>query len=194
MTATVLDVSWNALTDADEYLVQWKTGDGSTTTTGVERTGTSYRITGLTGGTTYTVQVSAIDTDEDPETTLATSEVQGATWSEGLRFGSATYQFSLAENAAGGTDVGEPLTALGAASGVTVSYSLGGDGAASFAIDATARARFSTTSGVDYDYETRTSYAVTVTASDGDTTATATVTITLDRRARSRPGRRTRPA
>ena len=165
---TVLDVSWDALDEADEYLVQWKSGSDDYNT-GVERTETSYRITGLTKGTEYTVQVSAIDTDEDPEATLDTREVQGLTWTDQT-------QRSLAENASFNVDVGEPVTPIARGSGVR--YSLGGDDAASFAIDA-ATGQIRTIVTADYDYETKNSYSVTVTATRGSESVSLAVTIRL---------------
>ena len=59
-----LDVSWDAVTDADQYIVKWKSGDDlyQTTTTAdntVDAPTTSKQITGLTADTEYSVEVSA---------------------------------------------------------------------------------------------------------------------------------------
>ena len=75
---TELAVSWTAVTDADKYLVQWKTGSAEFNT-GDESTDATHTITGLSAGTTYTVQVSAIDTDVNPDSTLATGDADGTT-------------------------------------------------------------------------------------------------------------------
>ena len=59
-----LSVSWNKVTNADGYKVQWKSGGQQFNATDRQRTvtggsTTSYTITGLTAGTEYTVRVIA---------------------------------------------------------------------------------------------------------------------------------------
>ncbi len=55
-----LTVRWSAVTDASGYKVQWKSGNQSWPSTSEnDETGTSSTITGLTGGTEYTVRVQA---------------------------------------------------------------------------------------------------------------------------------------
>ena len=85
---------------------------------------------------------------------------------------------SVAENTAAGQDVGAAVTATDANTGDTLTYTLGGAGAASFDI-VSGSGQIRTKSGVTYDHETNPSYTVTVTASDGKATADATVTITV---------------
>ncbi len=75
---TRLAVSWKAVTDADRYLVRWKTGSGSYNI-GEGATNTSHTVTGLTADTAYTVQVTAIDTEADPDAELAVGEASGTT-------------------------------------------------------------------------------------------------------------------
>ena len=64
-----LSVSWNAVTDADGYKVQWKSGsqdfgaDRQRTVTGGNTT--SHVITGLTAGTEYRVRVTAVRSHAD---------------------------------------------------------------------------------------------------------------------------------
>ncbi|MYJ22207.1 MAG: hypothetical protein F4101_02235, partial [Nitrospira sp. SB0673_bin_12] len=83
---------------------------------------------------------------------------------------------SIAENAAAGTSVGDPVAATDE-DGDSLTYTLGGTDAADFALDA-ASGQITTTAALDF--ETETSYSVTVTASDGNGgSATATVTITV---------------
>lgn len=77
---TRLAVSWQAVPDADKYVVKWKTGSESYSS-GAETTSAHYTITGLTAGTTYTVQVTAVDTDADPDAELAAGDASGATLS-----------------------------------------------------------------------------------------------------------------
>ena len=72
---------------------------------------------------------------------------------------------SVAENAAPGTDIGNPVTATDA-DGDILRYGLEGEDAASFDIDA-ATGQIGTRPGVTYDREAQPSYAVTVTVSDG---------------------------
>ena len=68
-----LEVSWDQVTDADGYKVQWKTGSqeynaGATINSG---TTTTHKITGLTAGMTYTIRVLATRNnydDSDPST------------------------------------------------------------------------------------------------------------------------------
>ena len=77
-SASSLAVSWNAVTDADRYLVKWKTGFADYNS-GDAATDASHTITGLAAGATYMVQVSAIDTDADPDLELAVGDASGAT-------------------------------------------------------------------------------------------------------------------
>ena len=65
-----LDVSWPQATNADGYLVQWKSGSEAYADTrqNTIASGTTLtdEITGLTPGTSYTVQVIATRTNADP--------------------------------------------------------------------------------------------------------------------------------
>ena len=65
-SSTSLTVSWNSVTDAEDYHVQWSTTSGSFNTTDAQTvTVTSTTITGLTANTTYYVIVSAGRTGAD---------------------------------------------------------------------------------------------------------------------------------
>ena len=72
-----LVVSWAAAANANGYKVQWKSGAQAYNTSDRQATvssGTSHTITGLTGGTTYTVRVVATRTnapDSAPSTEAA---------------------------------------------------------------------------------------------------------------------------
>ena len=80
------------------------------------------------------------------------------------------------ENTAPGTNIGAPVSASDL-DGDTLTYSLEGTNASSFAIVATS-GQLQTKAALDY--ETKNSYSVTVKANDGNTgTATITVTITV---------------
>ena len=66
---TVLDASWNAVTGADGYYVEWKTSaqsyDSSRRNTVSGGSTLTHTITGLTAGTTYTVRVIAYKSGYD---------------------------------------------------------------------------------------------------------------------------------
>ena len=83
----------------------------------------------------------------------------------------------MAENSAGGTNVGLPVTAADADAD-TLTYSLEGTDAASFQIVST-NGQIQTKSGATYDYETKSSYSVTVRADDGNG-GTATIVVDID--------------
>ena len=93
-------------------------------------------------------------------------------------FANTTVTRSVAENSGAGTNVGAAVTATDADSD-TLSYTLGGTDAASFAIGS-ASGQITVASGTDLNFEaTKNSYSVTVTASDTKDTATANVTINV---------------
>ena len=97
---------------------------------------------------------------------------------EGPDFGASTASRSVPENSPAGTAVGEPIAATDPDGG-TLTYSLEGTDAASFAIDAST-GQLSTVAGVAYDYETKSSFEVTVRAENGEGLSdTITVTVTL---------------
>ncbi len=75
---TKLAVAWHAVSDADKYLVKWKAGSADYTS-GETAESARHTISGLTAGTAYTVQVTAIDTGAEPEAELAAGEASGAT-------------------------------------------------------------------------------------------------------------------
>ena len=93
---------------------------------------------------------------------------------EAPEFASPTVTRSIAENTAANMNIGAAITATDAD---TLTYTLGGTDAASFAIDS-ATGQLQTKEALDY--EAKPSYTVTVTATDGGSlTATTTVTITV---------------
>ena len=96
------------------------------------------------------------------------------------KYASASTTREVPENSGAGVDVGAPVQASDDA-GDTLTYTLEGTDAASFAIDS-ATGQIQTTSGVTYDHEAKSSYTVTVTATDGNTppqSATSSVRITV---------------
>ena len=96
-------------------------------------------------------------------------------------FPSSTAARSVAENTAEGQDIGGVLTATDS-DGDTLTYTLEGTDAASFALVTTAdpAAQIRTKTGVTYNHEAQSSYTVVVKADDTKGgTATVTVTITV---------------
>ena len=96
------------------------------------------------------------------------------------KYASASTTREVPENSAAGVDVGAPVQAIDDA-GDTLTYTLKGTDAASFAIDS-ATGQIQTRSGVTYDHEAKSRYTVMVTATDGNTSpqsATTSVTITV---------------
>ena len=181
---TKLDVSWTApdttgIPPVTDYDVRYRrAGAQSWTEWGFDGIGTSVTLTGLSAGYTYEVIVRA-----------GNDEGEGA-WSDS---GSAsTYNSSpqpdydvtpsspltrsVAENSPSGTKVGKPVTAKTTGTD-PLTYTLGGPGAGSFAIDAKT-GQITVGAWANLDYETRISYSVTVSASDGSASA-ADVTMSL---------------
>ena len=94
-------------------------------------------------------------------------------------FDPPTAEREVPENSAAGTDVGDPIPeAVDADSGDTLTYSLEGTDARSFAFNASTR-QITTRENVTYNYEAKSSYSVRVKASDGTDSATLAVTIGL---------------
>ena len=86
---------------------------------------------------------------------------------------------SVAENAAPGTSVGEPIPVATDPDGDALSYRMEGPDASSFDFNATTR-QIATSANIDYDFEARDSFSVTISADDGNgSTTTVTVTINL---------------
>ena len=100
-------------------------------------------------------------------------------------FGSATYNFSMAEDAATGAAVGT-VAATDADNDDTLTYSIeSGNGDGKFAISSAG----AVTTAAALDYETTPSYTLTVQADDGNGgTATATVNVTVTDVAETSPG------
>ena len=83
---------------------------------------------------------------------------------------------TIAENTAAGTNIGDPVSATDQDVDDTLTYTLGGTDAASFAVD-NKTGQLKTKAALDY--ETKSSYAVTLTVSDGLATDTITITINI---------------
>ena len=114
------------------------------------------------GGTDSTpVTVNLTDVNEDPS------------------FAGSPATLEVAENSALGTNVGAAITATDPDAGDTLTYSLSGTDAASFAIGSST-GQITTKTGVTCDYESKSRYSLTVEASDGSgVTASIAVTVNL---------------
>ena len=135
-------------------------------------------------GETYTVTVVADDTKDRAEITV-TIEATAAPPNAVPAFteGAATTR-SVFEGTPSGTSIGSPVTATDADTGDTVTYSLEGTDASSFAIVASS-GQIQTRAALDAS--TKATYTVTVVASDEKARATITVTITVTARPNSPP-------
>ena len=107
-----LTVSWNAAANAGGYKVQWKSGSQTYDAASRQATasGTSHTITGLTGGTEYTVRVIATRTNapDSAASSEATGTAQhpaagvpGSVTATPSAAGSLTVSWSAAANADG---------------------------------------------------------------------------------------------
>ena len=126
------------------------------------------------GMTSHTVTVTATDTDRLYD--MITVTIMVVNVNEAPVFASGTAMRSVDENTPVGTEIGPPITATDVDEGATLTYSLGGDDAASFAIDA-ATGQLTTMAALDH--ETKSSYTVTVMVSDGELYAEITVMVTV---------------
>ena len=161
---TTLSVSWTAPDMSGKpaitgYDVRYKKKSESTwTTISLTGTGTSTTITGQVGGVNYDVQVRA------------TNDEGTSDWSDSGNLKNADPKLpssptrSVAENTAGGTNVGTPVSATDP-EGDTLEYTLGGTDAASFQIDGST-GQISLADDTSPNYEAKTSYSVTVSVSD----------------------------
>ena len=125
---------------------------------------------------TYSVTVTASDSGGLSASIDVTITVTDVDENVAPEFAAATTIRMVAENTAAGEDIGTPVAATDADAGDTLTYTLGGDDAASFDIDP---ASGQIMTKAELDFETKASYSVTVTASDGTDKDTITVTITV---------------
>ena len=124
---------------------------------------------------TYTVTITASD-DKDSDTITVTINVTDVAENNAPVFTEgATATRSIAENTAAGTNIDTPVAATDADSD-TLTYTLGGTDAASFAI-VESTGQLQTKDALDY--ETKNTYTVTITASDDKDSDTITVTINV---------------
>ena len=125
----------------------------------------------------FSVKVTVTDVDEPLEVTV--TDVNEAPEFPSTETGART----IAENTAAGQNIGAPVAATDPDTGDTLTYTLGGDDAASFDIVASS-GQLQTKAALDH--ETKDTYTVTVSVSDeegtdgnADTTVGDTITVTI---------------
>ncbi|MDE2668205.1 MAG: cadherin domain-containing protein [Chloroflexota bacterium] len=135
----------------------------------------THKITGLTAGTTYSVQVRAESSEGTGEWSDAgegTAEAANAA----PEFDADAYERTVPENSATGTAVGEAVIATDD-DGDDLTYSFATEGNAPFGIGAgTGQIAVAESAALDHEGEVN-SYTVQVVASDGTLADTAAVTI-----------------
>ena len=133
-------------------------------------------VTGLTNGDAHEFLVRAVSAaGAGPAASQAATPQAAVRTNNAPVFADATATRSVAENTAANTNIGSVVTATDA-DGDTLTYTLEGTDAASFAIVSTS-GQIQTKAALNY--ETKSSYSVTVKASDGTASDTITVTISV---------------
>ncbi len=179
-TRTSVPLSWDAVVGAAKYRVEYRQETATEWTTASDGVnGTSHTVTGLACGTRYRFRVSAYGdgTTDAADWGEASDELteDTAACNAAPEFGSSSYSFSIAEDAA----VGDPVGTVSASDGDndSLTYTIdSGNGDGKFAISS----RGAVTVAAALDYESAASHALTVQADDGNGgTATATVDIVV---------------
>ena len=143
-------------TDANSFAIVSATGQLQTKDALDYETKTSYSVT-------ITVSDQNSGTDTITVTINVINVVEGVANNAPVFTEGASTTRSIAENTVAGTNIGTAIGATDADTGDTLSYSLGGTDANSFAI-VSATGQLQTKDALDY--ETKTSYSVTITVSD----------------------------
>ena len=169
-----------AATDPDDDTVKYSLSGTDAASFAIDED--SGQITTVAGVTydfetknSYTLAVNANDGNGGTASIAVTVSLTNV--NEAPAFSQNAAAFSLAENTAGGVNVGSALTAADP-EGDALTYSLSGTDATSFAIDGAGQ--LSTVDTATYDYETQNRYSLTVSAADGKGgTASIAVTVNL---------------
>ena len=167
-TSDSLDVDWDAPVDTDRpavsgYRLQYRSGGGWTEVPQTV-TDTTHTIPGLMADTAYEVQVRALNAEGESPWSASGSGSTGSAMNTAPAFDEgAGASRSVAEDAPPGTAIGAPVAATDD-DGDTLTYSLSGTDAGSFAIDA-ATGQLRTSAALDH--ETKPSHSLTVEVSDG---------------------------
>ena len=203
VSGATFSFTWTAVTAADQYEVQYRTGAGAdwVSLPAVTAASTTFSpADGLTCGTAYDFRVRAHGdgvtyipdwgAESEPVTTAVTDT--NSTCNHVPAFGAASYAFTLSDGTSTSGAVGS-VSAIDADTGDTLTYSItGGNEAGKFAINGSSGAL---TVAAALDYATVSAYMLTVAASDGNGgTATATVSIGLTLAACSNGVTVTRPS
>ena len=125
----------------------------------------------------YSVSVSVSDNNGGSDSIAVTINVTNV--NEAPSFANSTATRSIAENTVSGQNIGSVVSATDVDANTTLTYTLGGDDAASFSIVSTS-GQLQTSAALDY--ETKTSYSVTVTAADGtgEGSLSASIPVTIN--------------
>ena len=107
--------------------------------------------------------IMVTDGPDDAVIVLVPEDGEEETENNAPAFASESMTRTVAENSAGGANVGDPVTATDE-DGDTITYSMSDSG--NFQIDGET-GQITVAEGANLDYETQTSYTVTVNASDG---------------------------
>ncbi len=175
-------LTWDAPDDGGSaitgYTVERSEDDGASWAD-QSHSGTTASLaqSGLTPGTTYSYRVKATNANGDSVVWSETASATPDPPNEPPAFDEGTEASrTVAENTAAGQDIGNPVSATDPDTGDTLTYSLGGTDAATFAIDS-ASGQLQTKAALDF--EDKHEYNVTVTVTDGELTDTIDVTINV---------------
>ena len=163
--------------DADDTLTYTLGGDDAESFAIDGATGQLTTMAALDYETTnsYTVMVTATDSGGESDSITVTISVTDM--NEAPAFDADMAERMVEENTAAGEALGDPIAAMDVDADDTLTYTLGGDDAESFAIDG-ATGQLMTMAALDY--ETKNSYTVMVTATDsGEESDSITVTISV---------------
>ena len=170
LTAMLSDLD---MVDMSTVTWQWASSSDMSAWTDIEGA-TSASYMPVDGDANMYLRATAMYTDgHGPDKSKMAVSAQQVTANSAPEFEAETAERSVAENTAADMDIGTPVEATDAEND-TLTYTLGGDDMASFAIDS-ATGQLMTMAALDF--ETKTSYSVTVTASDGEEEASVMVTI-----------------
>ena len=163
----------------DDYDVQYRIADSGDTFTdaGFDGTATTTTLNGLRPDTAYEVQVRAHNDEGTSPWSAPTIGTTDANIAPTFAAGPEAIDRAVAENTPSGQPIGAPVLATDG-DGDALTYSLAGEDATSFALDADS-GQVRTLAALDY--ESRTTYAVVVEVSDGlggTTRQPVTITVT----------------